>query len=36
MPLPHLEHFLIRSDDIERTWAWYKRVLGLRDGYTPD
>ena len=36
MPVQHLEHFLIQTDDIQKTCDWYKRVLGLQDGYTPD
>ena len=36
MPLSHLEHFLIQTDDIERTCDWYVRVLGFRIGPSPD
>ena len=36
MPISHLEHFLIQTDDIERTCDWYVRVLGFRVGPSPD
>jgi len=36
MPVSHLEHFLIQTDDIERTCDWYVRVLGFRVGPSPD
>jgi catechol 2,3-dioxygenase-like lactoylglutathione lyase family enzyme len=36
MPLQHIEHFLIQTSDMEKTRAWYKRVLGLQDGPAPD
>jgi len=36
MPLSHLEHFLIQTDDIERTCEWYVRVLGFRVGPSPE
>jgi len=36
MPVSHLEHFLIQTDDIERTCDWYVRVLGFRIGPSPD
>jgi len=36
MPISHLEHFLIQTDDIERTCDWYVRVLGFRIGPSPD
>jgi len=36
MPISHLEHFLIQTDDIERTCDWYVRVLGFRIGPAPD
>jgi catechol 2,3-dioxygenase-like lactoylglutathione lyase family enzyme len=36
MPLSHLEHFLIQTDDIERTCDWYVRVLGFRIGPSPE
>lgn len=36
MPLNHMQHFLIQSEDIEKTREWYVDVLGLKDGYTPD
>jgi catechol 2,3-dioxygenase-like lactoylglutathione lyase family enzyme len=36
MPLSHLEHFLIQTQDIEKTCDWYEHALGMRRGYTPD
>ena len=36
MPLNHMQHFLVQSDDLEKTRGWYVDVLGLKDGYTPD
>ena len=36
MPLSHLEHFLIQTEDIERTVAWYVKALGMRVGPHPD
>ncbi len=36
MPLNHMQHFLVQSDDIEKTKSWYVDVLGLTEGYTPD
>ena len=36
MPLSHLEHYLIQSEDLEATKDWYVRVLGMREGPHPD
>lgn len=36
MPIDRLEHFLIQTEDIERTCEWYVRVLGFRVGPSPD
>ncbi|MGH8669408.1 MAG: VOC family protein, partial [Burkholderiales bacterium] len=36
MPLTHIEHFLIASDDIDATRDWYARVLGMTCGPHPD
>jgi catechol 2,3-dioxygenase-like lactoylglutathione lyase family enzyme len=36
MPLDHMQHFLVQSEDIEKTKDWYVNVLGLKMGYTPD
>jgi len=36
MPLSHIEHYLIASDDMERTRDWYRDVLGMREGWHPD
>lgn len=32
MPLHHLEHFLIQSQNLEETAAWWCDVLGLEEG----
>lgn len=36
MPISHLDHFLVQTDDIERTCDWYVRVLGFRIGPSPE
>jgi len=36
MPLLRIEHYLVLSDDIDDTRAFYRDVLGLRDGFRPD
>jgi catechol 2,3-dioxygenase-like lactoylglutathione lyase family enzyme len=36
MPLTHIEHFLVASDDIDATRDWYARVLGMTCGPHPD
>ena len=36
MPLSHVEHLLLQSDDIEVTKDWYVKVLGFRVGPHPD
>jgi catechol 2,3-dioxygenase-like lactoylglutathione lyase family enzyme len=36
MPLSHIEHFLVATDDIDATAGWYCRVLGLEEGPHPD
>lgn len=36
MPLDYMQHFLIQSEDIEKTKDWYVDVLGMRVGDTPD
>jgi catechol 2,3-dioxygenase-like lactoylglutathione lyase family enzyme len=36
MPLHHLEHFLIQTEDLENTKDWYVDVLGMRVGPAPD
>jgi len=36
MPLSHIEHILVASDDIDATRDWYARVLGMRSGPHPD
>jgi catechol 2,3-dioxygenase-like lactoylglutathione lyase family enzyme len=36
MPLSHIEHLLVVSDDIDATRDWYVRVLGMTSGPHPD
>jgi catechol 2,3-dioxygenase-like lactoylglutathione lyase family enzyme len=36
MPLHHLQHFLIQTEDLEKTRDWYVEVLGMRVGPHPD
>lgn len=36
MPLTHLEHFLIQTEDLDRTVDWYTDVLGMKEGPHPD
>jgi catechol 2,3-dioxygenase-like lactoylglutathione lyase family enzyme len=36
MPLDFMQHFLIQSEDVEKTKNWYVEVLGLKTGFTPD
>ncbi len=36
MPLSFLQHFLVQSEDIEKTKDWYVDVLGMRVGPVPD
>src|ERR1700678_107239 len=36
MPLHHLQHFLIQTEDLEKTRDWYVDVLGMRVGPHPD
>ena len=36
MPLNHLEHFLIQTEDINATRDWYINVLGFHEGPSPD
>jgi catechol 2,3-dioxygenase-like lactoylglutathione lyase family enzyme len=36
MPLSHIEHLLIATDDIDATRDWYARVLGMTSGPHPD
>ena len=36
MPLSHLEHFLVQTEDIERTRDWYCDVLGMVSGPVPE
>lgn len=36
MPVSHIEHILVASDDIDATRDWYARVLGMRSGPHPD
>ena len=36
MPISHIEHFLVASDDIDATRDWYARVLGMKSGPHPE
>jgi catechol 2,3-dioxygenase-like lactoylglutathione lyase family enzyme len=36
MPLTKLDHYLVQTDDIEKTAAWYAEALGMERGFTPD
>jgi catechol 2,3-dioxygenase-like lactoylglutathione lyase family enzyme len=36
MPLQHLQHFLIQTEDLEKTRDWYVDVLGMKVGPHPD
>jgi len=36
MPLSHIEHFLLQTDDVEGTRDWYVRTLGFTEGPHPD
>jgi catechol 2,3-dioxygenase-like lactoylglutathione lyase family enzyme len=36
MPISHMEHFLLQTEDIEATKDWYVKVLGFRVGPAPD
>jgi len=35
MPLQRMEHYLVLSDDIEKTKAFYCEALGMREGFRP-
>jgi catechol 2,3-dioxygenase-like lactoylglutathione lyase family enzyme len=36
MPLQHLEHYLVLSDDIHETRDFYRDVLGMVEGFRPE
>ena len=36
MPISHMEHFLLQTEDIEATKNWYVKILGFRVGPAPD
>ena len=36
MPLHHLQHFLIQTEDLEKTKDWFVDVLGMKVGPAPD
>ena len=36
MPLSHIEHVLVATDDMDGTRDWYCRVLGMTEGPHPD
>jgi catechol 2,3-dioxygenase-like lactoylglutathione lyase family enzyme len=33
LPLEHMQHFLVQSEDLEKTKDWYVNVLGLKMGF---
>jgi catechol 2,3-dioxygenase-like lactoylglutathione lyase family enzyme len=35
MPLERMEHFLVNSEDIDRTKDFYCEVLGMKEGFRP-
>jgi catechol 2,3-dioxygenase-like lactoylglutathione lyase family enzyme len=35
MPLLRMEHYLVLSDDVERTRDFYRDALGMREGFRP-
>ena len=35
MPLQRMEHYLVLSDDIDRTRDFYRDALGMRQGFRP-
>jgi len=36
MPLTHIEHCLVATDDLEATRDWYRDILGMEEGPHPD
>lgn len=36
MPLSHIEHFLVLTDDMDKTRDWYCQVLGMELGPHPE
>jgi catechol 2,3-dioxygenase-like lactoylglutathione lyase family enzyme len=36
MPLTRMEHYLVLSDDIEKTKEFYCGALGMREGFRPN
>lgn len=36
MPLTQLNHFTVRTDDLDKTKEFYERVLGMSNGFRPD
>jgi catechol 2,3-dioxygenase-like lactoylglutathione lyase family enzyme len=36
MPIETLDHYSVRTADVERTRAFYQDVVGLKDGPRPD
>lgn len=35
MTVEHIEHYLVQTDNLERTIRWYEDVLGFERGFTP-
>ena len=36
MPLAHIEHILVSTDDMDGTRDWYATVLGMKEGWHPE
>jgi catechol 2,3-dioxygenase-like lactoylglutathione lyase family enzyme len=36
MPLSHIEHYLVSTDDMDQTRDWYATVLGMKEGWHPE
>lgn len=36
MPVDHIQHILIHTNDVEETAAWFENNLGLKRGHVPD
>jgi len=36
MPIAHIEHYLVSTDDMDQTRDWYARVMGMHEGWHPE
>ena len=36
MPISHIEHILVSTDDMDGTRDWYAQVLGMHEGWHPE